>query len=88
MVVFKLCGVVRHCSVLWCVALCVATRRALRVTSIAVLLHCAVFHFVFLLGCAFRGVALCHGAWYSVLSRGVGLRHVASCGALSCFLVL
>ena len=58
-VVFTLSAVVWRCSVLWCVALGVGTWRAPRVTSVVVLLRCAVFLFVFLLFCAFCAAALC-----------------------------
>ena len=95
-VVFTLRGVVWCSSVLWCVALRVATWWAPRIMSIVVLLRCAVFPLVFLLHCAFPGAALCCGVWYCVLLRWaelalgytmlclVVLCCVMWCGGVSC----
>ena len=89
-VVFTLCSLVWRRSVSWCAVFCVCTWWVPRVTSIVLLLCCAVFPCVLVLCCAFRGAASCPGVRYCVLGWGwigVGLCLVVLCGAVSCGVV-
>ena len=87
MVVFTLCGVVWGRSASLCVVFRVGTWWVPPVTSIVLLLCCAVFPCVSVLCRAFRGAALCRGVRSCVLRWGwfgVRLCLVVFCGAVSC----
>ena len=90
MVVFTLCSVVWGRSALWSVVFRVGTCWVPRVTSIVVLLCCAMFPGVLVLCRAFCGAALCRGVRFCVLRWGwfgVGLCLGVLCGAVSCGVV-
>ena len=85
-VMFTLCVVVVWgCSAPWCVVFCASTWWVPRVTSVFVLLCCAVCLSVLALGCMFRGVRFCalRWGWFAV-----GFCLVVLCGVVACLVAL